>query len=204
MEASTSHPVRAGWLFSCSRRASGIAASAAVLPVATHSDRHAKAAAVRRQGEHLRRPDVLLADRGAHAAHHLGSVLALRARPPARVGVRRDDHDVRDAVHDGRRLHAREEQPRARRRAVRLLPAAAAGRPRPHAVHPVLHSGHRRVRLGRLHLCRRVVGDQRAFEHHVRGPADLPVQDGHPGRRGTDPDAGHRRNHPLHHLPEAG
>ena len=43
---------------------------------------------------------------------------------PARVGVRRDDHDVRHAVHDGGRLHAGEERPRARRRAVRLLPAA--------------------------------------------------------------------------------
>ncbi len=46
--------------------------------------------------------------------------------------------------------------------------------------------------------------DQRAFEHHVGGPADLPVQDGDPGRRRADPDAGHRRDHPLHHLPEAG
>ena len=34
------------------------------------------------------------------------------------------DHDVRHAVHDGRRLHAGEERPRARRRALRLLPAA--------------------------------------------------------------------------------
>ena len=89
---------------------------------------HAEAAAVRRQGQHLGRPGVLLAHRGAHAAHHLGSVLALRARPPARLGVRRHDHDVRDAVHDGRRLHAVEERPRARRRALRLLPAAPAGR----------------------------------------------------------------------------
>ena len=51
---------------------------------------------------------------------------------PARLGLRRDDHDVRHAVHDGRRLHAVEERPRARRRALRLLPAAHAGRPRPH------------------------------------------------------------------------
>ena len=40
----------------------------------------------------------------------------------------------------------------------------------------------------RAHLCglllrRRVVGDQRALEHHRRGPADLPVQDDHPARR---------------------
>ena len=61
-----------------------------------------------------------------------------------------------------------------------------------------------RVRLGRLHLCRRVLGDQRAFEHHGRRPADLPVQDGDPDRRGVDPAAGHRRDHPLRHLPEAG
>src|SRR6266511_4169113 len=120
------------------------------------------------------------------------------------MGFRRDDHAVRDAVHDGRRLYAREEQPCARRRALRLLPAAAAGRPRPRAVHPVLYSRHPRVRLGGLHLRRGVLGDQRAFEHHVGGPADLPVQDGDPGCRGSDPGAGHRRNHSLHHLPEAG
>ena len=64
--------------------------------------------------------------------------------------------------------------------------------------------GVRRVRVGRLHLCRRVLGDQRAFEHHLRGAADLSVQDRHPGCRGADPGAGHRRDHPLHHLPEAG
>ena len=68
---------------------------------------------------------------GAHAADLLGGVLALRARPSARVGVRRHDHDVRHAVHDGRRVHAVQERPRARRRALRLLPAAAAGRARP-------------------------------------------------------------------------
>ena len=67
---------------------------------------------------------------------------------PARVGVRRDDHDVRHAVHDGRRVHAGEERPRARRRALRLLPAAAAGGARPHAVHRVLHPGRGRVRAG--------------------------------------------------------
>ena len=54
---------------------------------------------------------------------------------PARLGVRRDDHDVRHAVHDGGRVHAGEERPRARRRALRLLPAAAAGGARPHALH---------------------------------------------------------------------
>ena len=32
-------------------------------------------------------------------------------------------------------------------------------------------------------LCRRILGDQRALEHHRRRPADLPVQDDHPGRR---------------------
>ena len=53
----------------------------------------------------------------------------------ARVGLRRDDHDVRHAVHDGGRLHAVEERPRARRRALRLLPAAPAGRARPRALH---------------------------------------------------------------------
>ena len=109
-----------------------------------------KTAAVRRQGEHLGRPGVLLLHRGAHAARLVGSVLALRARPPARVGLRRHDHDVRDAVHDGGRLHAGEEQPRARRRALRLLHAAHAGDTRPHALHRVLHSRRVRADLRRL------------------------------------------------------
>ena len=51
-------------------------------------------------------------------------------------------------------------------------------------------------------------GESWAINEHSNitseGPADLSVQDGHPGRRGADPDAGHRRDHPLHHLPEAG
>ena len=84
--------------------------------------------ALRRQGEHLRGPRVLVAHRRAHAAHQLGGVLPLRARRPARVGVRRDDHAVRHHVHDGRRLHPGEERPRARRRAVRVLRARAPRR----------------------------------------------------------------------------
>ena len=60
-----------------------------------------------------------------------------------------------------------------------------------------------RAGLGRLHLCGRVLGDQRALEHHRRGPADLPVQDDHPDR-GASCCCRDRRDHPLRHLPEAG
>ena len=38
----------------------------------------------------------------------------------------------------------------------------------------------------------------------AEGPADLSVQDDHPDRRRVPAAAGHRRDHPLHHLPQAG
>ena len=102
---------------------------------------HAENAAVRRQDQHLGRPGLFLAASSALTLHDLlGGVLALRARQSARLGVRRHDHDVRHAVHDGGRLHAGEERPRARRRALRLLPAAHAGDARPDALHRVLPS----------------------------------------------------------------
>src|SRR3954471_21178650 len=160
----------------------------------------AEAAAFHRQGEHLRRPRLLMADRAAYALHFVGGFFALRARRAARVGLRRHDHDVRHALHDGGRVHAVAERPRARRRAVRLLPPAHAGDDRPHPLHRVLHSGRVRADLRRLLLRRRLVAHQRALEHHLRGPGDLPVQDHHPGRRCLHPDSGHRRDRALHHL----
>src|SRR3989442_9141802 len=165
---------------------------------------HAKTVALRRQDQHLGRTGVFLDHRVAHPAHLLGSLLALRAGPPARVGFRCNDHDVRDAVHDGRRLYAGEKQPRARGRHLRLLHAAGASGARPDAVYRVLHTRGRRARLGRVHLCRGIVGDQRALEHHRRRPARLSLQDGHPARRSVRADAGNRRDRPLRHLPETG
>ena len=50
---------------------------------------HAEAAAVRRQGQHLDRPGILLAHRRADAADLLGSVLALCRSSSARMGLRR-------------------------------------------------------------------------------------------------------------------
>src|SRR4029453_6445703 len=88
---------------------------------------YATAASSRGQDEHAGRPDLLVDDRVAHPADHLGGVLALRAEHAARLGLRHHDHDVRHAFHDGRCLHSVEERPRPRRRAVRLLSAAAAG-----------------------------------------------------------------------------
>ena len=54
--------------------------------------------------------------------------------------------------------------------------AAPAGGPRPDALPAVFHSRGRRVCLGRLQLCRRVLGDQRAFEHHRRRPPIYPFK----------------------------
>ena len=104
---------------------------------------------------------------------HLGGVLALRARRPARLGVRRDGDALRHAVHDGRRLHAVEERPRARRRALRLLPAA----------HPGDASTSSSTSSSSSPACSRspmpatttppIVGDQRALQRDRRRAADL-------------------------------
>src|SRR5262249_48433045 len=99
---------------------------------------HAKNTALRRPGQHLGRPDFLVLHHPAHGARVVGSVFPLRAGQSARMGVRRDDHALRHALHDGRGLHAVEERPRARRRVVWILPAAHAGHDRPHAVHRLL------------------------------------------------------------------
>ena len=89
-----------------------------------------------------------------------------------------------------------QERPRARRRALRLLPAAHAGDDRPGAVHPVLPARHRRADLGRLDLRQRVAGDPRA-DLQRRPAAALPVQVRHPdGRRGAAA-AGPRRDRAL-------
>ena len=66
------------------------------------------------------------------------------------------------------------------------------------------HSRRHRAGLGRLYLRGRIMGHQRALEHHFRWAADLSVQDDHSARRRVHTGAGHRRDHPLHHLHQAG
>ena len=114
--------------------------------------------------------------RRAHAAGHLGGVLALRARRAARLGFRRHDHVLRHALHDGRRLHAGEERPRARRRALRLLRAAHAGGARSHALHRLLHSRRVRADLRRLLLRRRVLAINEHSNVTYEGPPVYPFK----------------------------
>ena len=159
---------------------------------------YAEIAVNRRQDQHLRGQGLFLAHRIAHLADHLGGVLALRPRRPARLGLRRDDPDVRHALHDGGRLYALEEQHGPRRRPLRLLSAAAPGRPRPDALHRLFPPRGDRPLLGRIPLCQRFLGDPGALGHHRQRPAGLPVQDHHPPRRGVHADPGDRRDHPLH------
>src|SRR6266702_1803972 len=71
-------------------------------------------------------------------------------------------------------------------------------------LHRVLHSRDRRADLRRVLLRLGVLGDQRAFEYHRRGPARVSLQDGHPARRCIRAGAGHRRDHPLRDLHQAG
>ena len=165
---------------------------------------HAESPAVRRQSEHLGGPVLLLADRRAHGVDHLGSVLALCARPSARLDVRRHDPDVRHAVHDGGRLHAVEERPRARRRAVQLLPAAHAGDHRPHSLHRLFPARHFCADLRRLFLRRRFGAHPRAFGRDRGWPARVPVQGSDSAGGRVPAGAGHRRDHPLHRLHSPG
>src|SRR5688572_262449 len=134
----------------------------------------------------------------------MGSVLALRPRRPSRLGVRRHGDALRHDVHDGGRLYARQERSRARRRALRVLPPAHAGDHRPDSLQRVLHPWRDRAYLRRLLLRRRFLAHRRPVERHRRRPAGLSGQDSDPDRRRHPPGAGHRRDHPLHHLPQAG
>src|SRR5882672_6771840 len=81
----------------------------------------------RRQAEHLGGASLFLDHRPADAVHLLGGVFPLRARRAPRLGVRRDDHDVRDPFHDGGGVYPLAERPRARRRALRVFHPASAG-----------------------------------------------------------------------------
>ena len=87
----------------------------------------------------------------------------------ARLGVRRDDHDVRHAVHDGRA------PTRCRRTATcaATCSTASSSRARRRASDLMLYivffiPGRRRAHLRGLHLRGRFLGDQRALEHHRR------------------------------------
>ena len=91
--------------------------------------------ALGRPRQHVGRQGLRLADRRADARRLRRGLQALHPERPDRVDLRRQQHDVRDAVHDVRRLHARAGRPRPRRLPVRLDAAAHAGGARPRAVH---------------------------------------------------------------------
>ena len=140
----------------------------------------------------------------AHLSHHLRGVRPLRPRVRPFLGLRHHAPDVRDPLHDGRRLHPLEERHGPRRRPLRFLTEASAGHIRPDALHPLLPARGDRPLLGRLCLCRRFLADFRAFEHHRRRPAALPFKTIIPIAGAFITRAGHRRNRPLRHVPQAG
>ena len=78
--------------------------------------------------QHVDRQGVRLAHPGPYARHQLRSVRALRVARADHVGVRLQLHHVRRAVPDGRRLYARAQSARARRRPVSLLASRARRR----------------------------------------------------------------------------
>ncbi len=134
---------------------------------------YAEIAAYRRQDQHLCREDFFLAHRVAYLPHHLRGVHPICAGCAACLGLRHHAPDVRDPVHDGGRLHPLEERDGPRRRPLRFLTAASAGLIRPDALHHLLPPRGDGALLGRVHLCRRVLGHLGEIGHHRRGPADL-------------------------------
>ena len=118
-----------------------------------------------------------------------------------RMGVRRQLHALRHAVHAGRRLYAVAQRPCARRFPLSRLVAAHAGRewiwcsiscssfP---GMLAFIYSGYGFAKLS-WH-------DERAFVGQPDRADRLAVQVADPDRRRADGAAGHRRSDPLHHL----
>ena len=118
-----------------------------------------------------------------------------------RLGVRRQLHALRHAVHDGRRLHARPQRPCARRFPLSQLVAAAGRRQLDLVLYflfffpgiiAFIYAGCGFAKMSWL-----------MNEHSSRQPerpADLAVQSAHPHHRRADAAAGHRRGRALHHL----
>ena len=139
-----------------------------------------------------RRPDVRGLHRGLQALH------------PERadgLDLRLQQHAVRHAVHDVRRLHAGAGRARARRLRLHLPEAARPGGARPGAVPPVLRPGHPRADLRGIRLRRRLLAHRRALDRDRRGPARLPLQVGDPDRRRAGHAPGGGRDRPLHRVP---
>ena len=81
------------------------------------------------------------------------------------------------------------------------LKPARPGRARSGALPPVLHPRHPGPDLRRLRLRRALLADRRALDGDRRGPARLPLQDGHPGRRRAGDAPGAGRDRALHRVP---
>ncbi len=158
--------------------------------------------ALRRPHQHVGRQGRCLADRRADARRLRRGVQALHPERADGVDLRRQQHDVRHAVHDVRRLHARAGRPRARRFPLRLDEAAHAGERSTScctscsscpASSALMYAGY--------DYARRLVAHPRALERHRRRAAGLPVQDDHPDRRRAGAAAGPGGDRALRRLP---
>src|SRR5262245_30755723 len=150
------------------------------------------------------RPDQLLVGQSRVLAHRGSDVRGvdrgLQTLHPQRadgVDLRLQQHAVRHAVHDVRRLHAGAGRTRARRLRLHLHEAAGPGLAGPDPVPALLHSVHDRPHLRGQRFRGRFLAHRRALDGHGRGTSRVPLQDGHPGRRRAGHAAGARRDRPL-------
>ncbi|CAA9240215.1 MAG: TRAP-type C4-dicarboxylate transport system, small permease component, partial [uncultured Acetobacteraceae bacterium] len=137
-------------------------------------------AARHRPAQHRGRPDVRLVHPAADRRGRLRGLRALRVPRADDLGLRRVLHVVRHAVHDGGRLRAVAQRPRAGRLPVPQLPTAAAGLVRLGPLRAVLLPGDLRLHDLRLDLLRRQSAPERAQHVQPDRPGDLAVQVPHP------------------------
>src|SRR5262249_39521358 len=168
---------------------------------ASGGHQHATASAACRRHQYVGRQDLRLVHRHPDVCHLLRSVLALSAASPDKLGLRRQLHPLRHAVHDGRGLRPLPQRPCPRRLPLSQLAAARAGGDGPAVVRPLLLSGNAGVRLRRLGLRRPLPGRERALGLQPGRSAHLSLQDADPRHRHPHADARRGRVRALRRLP---
>ena len=151
--------------------------------------------------EHLGRQGIRLADPGADARRQLRGIRPLRLARADHLGLRLQLHQLRRPVPDGRRLHALARRPRARRR---RLPASGSRARRRPSTSCSTSSSSCRPSLALIYSGWPYAAFSIRFrEVSIFSPAGIPIfplKTLIPVDRHLAAAAGHRRDHPLHHL----
>src|SRR5437870_2000506 len=166
-----------------------------------HSDEHGAPVPYDRRGQLLVGQSLRLADRGVDVRGLHRSLQTLHPERADRLDLRPQQHAVRHALHDVRRLYARFGRACARRFRLHLHEAARPGSARSSALFLVFPPGHHRADLCGVRLRRRFLAHRGTLRDHGGGTAALPFQIGDPdrGRAGDAPGAG--RDYALHRVP---